>query len=365
MTRHQQTLEGAEKMKPLREGNAVAAVALIGLLLALAPHAGAIFSHAQQASVSCSIEELTVHDDGSIEVNATLAIQAQEYPANITFEALAPPVFAQAIDLSTGALLPTVFNGKNITITVFNTTTIKLYYVTLQLTNKQGQYWTLNYTSPCKTILILPQDAVPVAITPGPTPILYQGKPALEFPPGQVKIKYMIVPLPQQTTTTTTQQPAQNNTQQTTNTNNQKQPAQTTQQTTTTKTPTRKNTLTPWIAGAAAAATAITLIHFYTRRRNPKTPSQTRTTPPNPGTPSTPRQEVKIEMMKLELDERDKAIIEALKEKDKTASELMEETGIPKTPLYRRLRKLIDAGIIDYYEENGTRKYRLKTREQS
>ncbi|MEM0340632.1 MAG: winged helix-turn-helix transcriptional regulator [Acidilobaceae archaeon] len=66
--------------------------------------------------------------------------------------------------------------------------------------------------------------------------------------------------------------------------------------------------------------------------------------------------------MSLELDDRDKAIIETLREQgEATVAELQQKTGIPKTPLYRRLKKLEEMGLIEPRETGGARKYRLKS----
>ncbi|MCE4609467.1 MAG: winged helix-turn-helix domain-containing protein, partial [Desulfurococcales archaeon] len=93
---------------------------------------------------------------------------------------------------------------------------------------------------------------------------------------------------------------------------------------------------------------------FTKRRKSGGSITKQGTGPGDSGSPS-------ISVMSEALDERDRLIIDALKTGPKTASELMDLTGIPKTPLYRRLRKLIDRGIIEYKDEGGSRKYMLKT----
>lgn len=62
-----------------------------------------------------------------------------------------------------------------------------------------------------------------------------------------------------------------------------------------------------------------------------------------------------------ELDERDQAILEALKRLgEATASMLVKEAGIPKSPLYRRLRRLEEAGIIESRRVKGKTYYKLR-----
>jgi len=63
----------------------------------------------------------------------------------------------------------------------------------------------------------------------------------------------------------------------------------------------------------------------------------------------------------IELDERDKLIINVIKRLGEVpAQKIMEETGIPKTPLYRRLKKLEKAGIIESVLRSGKTYYRVK-----
>ena len=60
------------------------------------------------------------------------------------------------------------------------------------------------------------------------------------------------------------------------------------------------------------------------------------------------------------LDERDKKILESLRAGPKTAYQLMELTDIPKSPLYRRLNKLIELGYVEALKGDGQKIYRLK-----
>ncbi len=69
------------------------------------------------------------------------------------------------------------------------------------------------------------------------------------------------------------------------------------------------------------------------------------------------------ELAPSELDERDQAILDALKRLgDATASMLVKETGIPKSPLYRRLKRLEEAGMVESRRVKGKTYYRLKKR---
>lgn len=62
-----------------------------------------------------------------------------------------------------------------------------------------------------------------------------------------------------------------------------------------------------------------------------------------------------------ELDERDKLIINVLtKHGELSVQKIMEKTGIPKTPLYRRLKKLEKMGLIEPNVRSGKTYYRVK-----
>ena len=63
------------------------------------------------------------------------------------------------------------------------------------------------------------------------------------------------------------------------------------------------------------------------------------------------------------LDDRDKLIINTLRERgDLTASELIKYTGIPRSAIYRRLKRLIKLGYIEQVKLGVKTVYRLKRR---
>ncbi len=67
------------------------------------------------------------------------------------------------------------------------------------------------------------------------------------------------------------------------------------------------------------------------------------------------------ELVPGELDERDQTILEALRRLgEATAAMLVKETGIPKSPLYRRLKRLEEAGVIESRRLRGKTYYRLR-----
>ena len=63
----------------------------------------------------------------------------------------------------------------------------------------------------------------------------------------------------------------------------------------------------------------------------------------------------------IEIDERDKLIVDVIRRPGEApAQKIMEETGMPKTPLYRRLKKLEKAGIIESVLRSGKTYYKVK-----
>ncbi len=282
----------------------------------------------------CGEIVLRLNVDGSIEVTQQIDINGLELPATINITLLATPIFIEVIGLDTGELLPyELVSNTTLSITVFNDTRIQVYYVTTSLTTKQNLYWTLEYSSQCDTILTMATEIVPLRITPSnPAPILVNGTAGLKFPPGNVSIDYYVVPglttTPPETTTTMTSTP---------------------------NSPTQ-GVNPAHLAIALIVALVIAGGYWFSKRRKTGGAPIARqgTGPGDSGSPN-------ISVLSESLDDRDRLIIDALKTGPKTASELMNLTGIPKTPLYRRLRKLIDRGIIEYKDEGGSRKYMLKT----
>ncbi|MEN2999213.1 MAG: helix-turn-helix domain-containing protein [Acidilobaceae archaeon] len=66
-----------------------------------------------------------------------------------------------------------------------------------------------------------------------------------------------------------------------------------------------------------------------------------------------------------ELDSRDRSILQRLERGELTAQDLMRETGIPKTPLYRRLEKLERMGLVEKSLRGGITFYKLRQQQRS
>lgn len=68
----------------------------------------------------------------------------------------------------------------------------------------------------------------------------------------------------------------------------------------------------------------------------------------------------KIEVQTQEIDERDKKIIEAIKSGADNLTKIAELSSLPRTTVYRRVKKLVSLGIINEIRENGKVRYEIK-----
>jgi uncharacterized membrane protein len=297
---------------------------------------------AQQAQYICNRVLYTVYPDGS--VNVTYVLTPTAAPEDIVVPTEAQPVLVIAVDIS-GEYLPVSFNESAITVTVYTTDQVTVSYLTLGMTAKEGEYWFISVNPVCEAGIVLPDNALPVTFSPEPVGmVLADSKLVFVFHPGNVTIKYLLLPevanaTSGQATTTTTA-----TTTSTTSTPISQKPTQTKETWTpitppsspvipNQRSPTAQSAL-PIVMGAVVAAAAA--LYFLRSGKNPDNPDAGN------------------------LDERDREILESLKQGPKTASELMRETGMPKTPLYRRLKKLEEMGLIEHFKENGVKKFRLK-----
>ncbi|BFH72965.1 hypothetical protein SJAV_09090 [Sulfurisphaera javensis] len=63
------------------------------------------------------------------------------------------------------------------------------------------------------------------------------------------------------------------------------------------------------------------------------------------------------------LDERDKIVLEAIKDGSITLAEIIRKTGLPKATAYRRVKKLVKLGYVEEIREGGKVKYALKKKD--
>lgn len=269
---------------------------------------------------TCTSTLVEVYPDGSVAVNETLSVP--EAPVNVSVRLLGAPLYILAVD-SGGAPLPLTYNATQAVITVYSTGQVSLHYYTINPTSKLGETWSLSFESSCPTTILLPENSIPVSVEPAPTPVIVGNRTGLAFPGGvTITLNYYLIPaqLLQGTEAPTTAAP----------------PA------------------APPSAGGTSKYLYISIIVIILFGIALYAALSKR------GRGGSLSEEVAATLRGGGLDERDKKIIEALKRKPMSAPELIQETNIPKTPLYRRLNKLVEDGVIEFYEEGGVRIYRLK-----
>ena len=301
---------------------AVVLVVVLSILLRAAP--------AQAASVECRGLYLRLNPDGSVEASLRIDYTGAVAGENISVAVPGAPVYVEA-ESGNGTLLPAYAGNGSIVVTIpwNGSGSLAIRYVALDLTSKQGMQWVFEASLPCTARVLLPQGAAPSLISPEPRIAVENGSVVFVFPPGQARIEYFLTPQIGEggqtggTANATTGTPGA--------------PGAEGQE---------ERSLWPLLVVALVLALGGAAAYYLVARAR---------RPGNPGGDS-------VSLSVEGLDERDRAIIEALRgsSEGKTASQLMEETGIPKTPLYRRLNKLERMGIIEHYDEGGVRRYRLR-----
>ena len=260
-------------------------------------------------SYNVSSTILVVNLDGSVEVSQI--ITGFNPGENITIKLIGEPFYIEAT--SSGIPQPISINSSTVTIIAPIGEEIKLEYLTYEITNKTGVEWTLSYTSEWPTSVIFPEEAVILEVTPEDFDVdIVNNSVAMVFTPGDVTITYVIVPV---------------------------------------KGGEPEGPAGPPLKLDENFPLYITIILLlglgsyilYKKLRG--------------------RSSIPIELTYL--DERDEQILEVLsKEGELTARELMEKTGIPKTPLYRRLRRLVKQGYIKQRSVSGVTYYSLGERKK-
>ncbi len=288
----------------------------------------AVPAHAMESCTSIVYEVLP---DGSVQANAT--IQVASAPSNVTLF-FDWPVFVAAAWAGDGIPLPVDFEDGNVTVYVFDNGTVNVTVVSIAATAKEGAIWIFQATPPCKALVVLPVKAVPVSIEPESFNVVeVDGRLGLEFPAGTtVRVEYVLVPQAGEGGAGAGQ--TVNQTQAPTGATATAPSGGGTGEATSPSQPGGSSGLL--LVGVAAAASAAAIAAWRLSSRKRGAGGQAR------------------------LDDRDRAILRALEARPMTASELMDATGIPRTPLYRRLKRLIEEGLIEAVEEGGVRRYRLK-----
>jgi len=316
-------------------------IVLLTLIITTILFGMGITVHAQTSSYHYVSTFYVVNDDGS--VNVTYIINVTSAPTTVPIKFEGPPLIATAT-LPSGITVPISTNGTYASILVMVNGTLKISYITLNMTSKSGETWVLRIRSPSEAYIILPPDATPISFDVTPNVTIVDNNVAFVLPPGAHKITYVLVPMISSTTSTTaisatstssTTAVAGSGVSSTT-----KSFSTTSTKTYTSATPVSKSRNIYFISAGIIAVVIIVIAVLLARR----------------GKGSNVNANLVLDV----LDERDRSILDALKEGPKTASELMRLTGIPKTALYRRLKKLLGMNLIEEISAGNVRKYRLK-----
>ena len=242
---------------------------------------------------------IEVYSDGLAKV--TYVVKVSDYPRDIILPLYASPIYLEAYAEETP--LAVEHNETHVFFTAPAEEVILTYY-TGGLTEKPGEEWFFNVNTPWPLAIILPENSLVFDIEPKDFElILVEDKPAFKFNQGNIKISYIITP-----------------------------------EITPPKPKPEEYPLPSQYAIVALVLLIAAIILFIVLRGRGK------------------------KKEKVELDERDRRIIQVLsKYGEMTAYELMEKTRIPKTPLYRRLKRLEKLGYIESIVKAGRTVYRLKT----
>lgn len=203
---------------------------------------------------------------------------------------------------------------KTLFIACFNVSTVHVSYYTQDLTVKFGATWILNVSSPFKLRLALPENATITEINRLPSSIYeYRNRIVLEFTPGEVVVKYVVLYMP---STGTVQQPME-----------QETPTRPSQEEPQPRQPLFQSIFI-YLFVALSLIPIIAILLALKRRSSAEV---------------------------LQLSEEDLAILEALKRAGGGAfqSELQRAVSMPSTTLWRRVKRLEKLGYVSVEKRAG------------
>ncbi|MGC8572498.1 MAG: hypothetical protein C0171_03335 [Caldisphaera sp.] len=252
-------------------------------------------------SKSFTYVENNIYVDNAGDLISVSIINITSPPEVIVIPAYQPSAYI-AYYVNNYQTMPVDFNGTDLIVLANETGLLNVTYLSLASTSKQGIIWTLNISENYYTKIFLPQNSIPININPTPISVYYSSNsPVILMPPGKIFIQYSL----------STQQLA----------------------------PHKTNNYIYTIGIIISIIIIIIIILTLIKNK---------------------RKKEKVEIQ--ELDERDKQILNAIKKLGgiATANQIMNETNIPKTPLYRRLSKLVQMGYIEEVVYGKTKSYKLK-----
>ncbi len=263
----------------------------------------------------CEIKEtiIYINNDGSAIIEEIL--HCSKLLEDVSVTTLGKPIYVKVS--SEDECIPFNITDNTISFIVIYEY-VNITYITLDLTAKVNETWILKYSSPHSTIVVLPNDTIPITIEPTNVDIVLVGKRiGMKFPPGNVLVKYIILPKSIVTSIRTFKYKV------------------------TSKVEGKEFNgliLTLTIALPIASIVGVTFYLFLTRRSGAL-------------------------RGRLPIDEVDKKILEVLnKYGELSLKEIQHKTGLPKTTLYRRLRKLVNLGLVEVRTIQGLSQYRIKVK---
>jgi uncharacterized membrane protein len=246
------------------------------------------------------------------------SVDVTNAPTVLNITALGTPYLCEAYTAN-GDALPVNYSGNSISVYVFDNTTVFIRYI-VPIAVRDGRIWSINLSVMSPVRIELPPNAVPIYISRVPDNVeTVNDSLILDYSsPGQVSIEYVIsYELPPVTTTPNPQTTSQKETE------SGVMPPPYSQ---------RNKATISYVVLVAVAVGVVGVLAYYLRSRSNKLDTSG-------------------------LDDRDKAILEAIRKLGgvATASQIMSETGIPKTPLYRRINKLVKMGFIEEVGDKNKR----------
>ena len=355
----------------------------VGLILVLMLMMGLIqASYSMQGYRVYEPVVLDVWPDGSIYVYTL--VNVTDAPQRIVLPTVGKPLIAMASE--EGELIPIDYNETYLWVDVPSPGMVNVTYMTVSSSYKLGAEWLVKYNVPWTTRIILPRDALLLGVNASrviDAGYMQDHRVYLELGEGKVSVEYVRLPPP--TTSSTTSLTSTSSTTITTN-------PPSSSITTSTASPPPSGTLTTTLTSISTPTGTI-----HTSSTSPEAPPAGSLTTTSGGASTggggvttaggghrvaaavigagliivltaafylayrhrSLKQGEPVIME--ELDERDKAIIELIREKGPlTAPEISESTGIPKSPLYRRLRRLVDEGVLEARRVSGRTVYSLR-----
>lgn len=273
-----------------------------------------VISFSARYAYAYSIEStvVKVYEDGSVII--TQVLSSTSPPEEMSVKLLGDPVYIEAN--SDGTPVPVEVSEGVVYLTVPSERAILTYMVT-ELTNKVGEDWILFFNSPYPVTVILSDNMMMYEITPENFDVtIINETVAFVFQPGQIEIKYVLVP---------------------------QMPSGTASHPPTEPSPSTGFFMDMWSILLAIGILLVAIVIYVALRKQGS--------------------RRKSEDIYSSLDNRDNRILTTLsKYGELTARELIEKTSIPKTPLYRRLRKLVDLGLVESVTRSGVVYYRIKSK---